>query len=84
MLSKEKRKELEELCDDNAPYYIMDIIKDAYSCTRKRDLIDECIDYLRYEGYLTIKPSSILEEQRIEEFIEELRPHCNERQYLFL
>lgn len=84
MLTLEQDKQLEQLCDDNAPYVILNVLKEVYGSDRKRDLIDEMIEYLRYEGYLTIKPSSILEEQRIEEFIEELRPHCNERQYLFL
>jgi DNA-directed RNA polymerase specialized sigma54-like protein len=84
MLSKESKKQLEEMCDDTAPYYIMDIIKDAYSCTRKRDLIEECIEFLQDEGYLTIKPSNLLEQQKVEDFITELKPLYNERQYLFI
>lgn len=84
MLSKESKKQLEEMCDDVAPYYIMDVIKDAYSCTRKRDLIDEMIEYLQDEGYITIKPSSILEQQKVEDFVVELKPYHNDRQYLFI
>lgn len=84
MLSNESKKQLEEMCDDVAPYYIMDIIKDAYSSTRKRDLIDEMIEYLQDEGYITIKPSNILEQQKVEDFVVELKPHYNERQYLFI
>lgn len=84
MLTKEQRESLEQLCDDNAPYYIMDIIQDSYASTRKRDLIDEMIEYLQEEGYLTIKPSNLLEQQKVEDFIVELKPHYNERQYLFI
>jgi len=84
MLTKEQRENLEQLCDDNAPYYIMDIIQDSYASTRKRDLIDEMIEYLQDEGYLTIKPSNLLEQQKVEDFIVELKPHYNERQYLFI
>lgn len=84
MLSKEKRKELEELFSDTAPYYIMDVIKDAYCNNRKRDLIDECIEFLQDEGYITIKPSNLIEQQKVEDFIVELKPLYNERQYLFI
>jgi DNA-directed RNA polymerase specialized sigma54-like protein len=84
MLSNESKKQLEEMCDDVAPYYILDIIKDAYSCTRKRDLIDEMIEYLQDEGYITIKPSNLIEQQKVEDFVVELKPHYNERQYLFI
>jgi DNA-directed RNA polymerase specialized sigma54-like protein len=84
MLSNESKKLLEEMCDDTAPFYIMDIIKDAYYNNRKRDLIDECIEFLQDEGYLTIKPSNLLEQQKVEDFIVELKPHYNERQYLFI
>lgn len=84
MLSKESKKQLEEMCDDTAPYYIMDVIKDAYSSTRKRDLIDEMIEYLQDEGYITIKPSNLMEQQKIEDFVVELKPLYNERQYLFI
>lgn len=84
MLSNESKKQLEEMCDDTAPYYIMDVIKDAYSSTRKRDLIDEMIEYLQDEGYVTIKPSNLIEQQKIEDFVVELKPHYNERQYLFI
>jgi hypothetical protein len=84
MLSNESKKQLEEMCDDVAPYYILDVIKDAYSCTRKRDLIDEMIEYLQDEGYITIKPSSILEQQKVEDFVVELKPYHNDRQYLFI
>lgn len=84
MLSNESKKQLEEMCDDTAPYYIMDVIKDAYSSTRKRDLIDEMIEYLQDEGYITIKPSNLIEQQKVEDFVVELKPHYNERQYLFI
>jgi hypothetical protein len=84
MLSKESKKQLEEMCDDVAPYYILSTIIESYSNVRKRDLIDEMIEHLQREGYITIKPSSILEEQKIEEFIIELKPYHNERQYLFI
>lgn len=84
MLSNESKKQLEEMCDDTAPYYIMDVIKDAYSSTRKRDLIDEMIEYLQDEGYITIKPSNLMEQQKIEDFVVELKPLYNERQYLFI
>lgn len=84
MLSKESKELLEQMCDDAAPYYIMDVIKDAYASTRKRDLIDEMIEYLQDEGYITIKPSNLIEQQKIEDFVVELKPHYNERQYLFI
>lgn len=84
MLTKQQQQDLEQMCDDLAPYYIMSIIKDAYSSTRKRDLIDEMIEYLQCEGYITIKPSNILEQQKVEDFVVELKPHYNDRQYLFI
>jgi hypothetical protein len=84
MLSNESKKQLEEMCDDVAPYYILDVIKDAYSCTRKRDLIDEMIEYLQDEGYITIKPSNLIEQQKVEDFVVELKPYHNDRQYLFI
>ena len=84
MLTNEQKTQLEEMCNETSPYYIMDIIKEAYYNNRKRDLIDECIEFLQDEGYLTIKPSNLLEQQKIEDFIVELKPHYNERQYLFI
>jgi DNA-directed RNA polymerase specialized sigma54-like protein len=84
MLTLEQDKQLEQLCDDNSPYVIMNVIKEVYSSDRKRDLIDECIEFLQDEGYLTIKPSNLLEQQKVEDFIVELKPHYNERQYLFI
>ncbi len=62
----------------------MNVVKEVYSSDRKRDLIDECIEFLQDEGYLTIKPSNLLEQQKVEDFIVELKPHYNERQYLFI
>lgn len=84
MLPKESKELLEQMCDEYRPYYIMDIIKDAYASTSKRDLIDEMIEYLQDEGYITIKPSNLIEQQKIEDFVVELKPHYNERQYLFI
>ena len=84
MLTLEQDKQLEQLCDDNSPYVIMNVVKEVYSSDRKRDLIDECIEFLQDEGYLTIKPSNLLEQQKVEDFILELKPHYNERQYLFI
>jgi DNA-directed RNA polymerase specialized sigma54-like protein len=84
MLTLEQDKQLEQLCDDNSPYVIMNVVKEVYSSDRKRDLIDECIEFLQDEGYLTIKPSNLLEQQKVEDFIVELKPHYNERQYLFI
>jgi DNA-directed RNA polymerase specialized sigma54-like protein len=84
MLSNQQKEDLEQMCDDTAPYYIMDVIKDSYSNARKRDLIDECIEFLQDEGYITIKPSSILEQQKVEDFVVELKPYHNDRQYLFI
>ncbi len=84
MLTNEQKTQLEDLICDNNPYYIMDIVKDCYSGASKRDLIDECIEFLQDEGYLTIKPSNLLEQQKVEDFIVELKPHYNERQYLFI
>jgi hypothetical protein len=84
MLTNEQKTQLEDIICDNRPYYIMDIVKDCYNGASKRDLIDECIEFLQDEGYLTIKPSNLLEQQKVEDFIVELKPHYNERQYLFI
>jgi DNA-directed RNA polymerase specialized sigma54-like protein len=84
MLNNSVKKQLEEIASDYRPYYVMDVIKDCYSGASKRDLIDECIEFLQDEGYLTIKPSNLLEQQKVEDFIVELKPHYNERQYLFI
>jgi len=84
MLTKDQQNQLEQMCDDVAPYYILSTIIVSYTNLRHPTLIDEMIEHLQREGYITIKPSSILEEQKIEEFIIELKPYHNERQYLFI
>lgn len=84
MLHNDTIEQLETICNEYSPYYVMDVITEAYASTRKRDLIDEMIEYLQDEGYLTIKPSNLLEQQKVEDFIVELKPHYNERQYLFI
>ena len=84
MLTQEQENQLEEMCDEVAPYYILSTIIESYSNARKRDLIDEMIEHLQREGYIAIKPSSILEQQKVEDFVVELKPYYNERQYLFI
>lgn len=85
MLTKSQEELIQEACNDNSPYYVLQLLIDSYTNpASKRDLIDEMIQHLQHEGYITIKPSSILEQQKIEEFIIELKPYYNENQYLFI
>lgn len=85
MLTQTQEELIQGICEDESPYYVLRAVIESYSNpANKRDLIDEMIQHLQYEGYITIKPSSILEEQKIEDFIVELKPHYNERQYLFI
>ena len=85
MLTPLQEELIQGICDDESPYYVLQAVIESYSNpANKRDLIDEMIEYLQDEGYLTIKPSNLLEQQKVEDFIVELKPHYNERQYLFI
>jgi ribosomal protein S8 len=83
-MNKHDEEQLEQLCDTYNPYSILTAVTDSYSSTRKTDVINHMIEYLQDEGYITIKPSNLLEQEQVENFIVQLKPHYNERQYLFI
>lgn len=83
-MNKHDEEQLEQLCDTYNPYFILTAVTDSYSSNRKMDVINHMIEYLQDEGYITIKPSNLLEQEQVEDFIVQLKPHYNERQYLFI
>lgn len=84
MLTKLQKQQIEQTCEDHSPYYVLDAVSECYSSVRKMDVINYMIERLSDEGYLTIKPSNLIEQEKVENFILELKPHYNERQYLFI